>query len=370
MLTRRRFLTRGTLGIGAIAGSALGFAGDEPEQPGALPDGSASRGMVTADSERAIERGLAFLNANRRGGSFGGRGAYAGNVALSSLAGLAFMAAGNQPERGKYGRAVSEALRFVLDHSTPRGNRNAGYLYNAQGAAHGPMYGHGFATLFLGEVHGMVHDANLRKELRDKLPLALQLIVRSQNKEGGWRYYPTSTDADLSVTVCQIMALRSGRNAGFAVPAEVVKKCISYVKICQDKRLGSFSYMAQGGGPRDAFARTGAGLSALFSAGVYKGDEIELGLRFLSNCKPNGMGHLFQRAPDMQYFYGHYYAAQAMWTAGGKWWNDWFPMVRDQLISSQTNDGYWEDAIDTHYATSMACIILQIPNNYLPILQK
>ncbi len=368
MLTRRRFLTRGTLGVGALAGTALGFPGDASERPDALPDGSASKGMVTNESEKAIERGLAYLAANRRGGLFGIRGAYAGNVAISSLAGLAFMAAGNQPERGKYGRVVSETLRFVLDQE--RGGQYPGYLINPQAGQHGPMYGHGFATLFLGEVHGMVHDPRLRDELRNKLQLALKLIAKYQNVEGGWRYHPNTHDADLSVTVCQIMALRSGRNAGFAVPANVVKKCIAYVKRCQDLRSGGFHYMAQGGpGPQNAFARTGAGLSALFSAGVYSGREIDAGLRHLMTYKPAGAGHMLMR-PDMQYFYGHYYAAQAMWTAGGSWWSDWFPAIREELLGRQHPDGYWDDNIDTHYATAMACIILQIPNNYLPILQK
>jgi hypothetical protein len=126
--------------------------------------------------------------------------------------------------------------------------------------------------------------------------------------------------------------------------------------------------MAQGGGPRDAFARTGAGLAALYSAGVYSGQEIDAGLRYLAGCKPSGV-NMFLR-PDMQYFYGHYYAAQAMWTAGDQWWQDWFPAVREDFLARQQPDGYWDDAIDPHYATAMACIILQIPNNYLPILQK
>ena len=35
------------------------------------------------------------------------------------------------------------------------------------------------------------------------------------------------------------------------------------------------------------------------------------------------------------------------------------------------NDGSWSDAVvGSDYATAMACIILQIPNNYLPIMQK
>ena len=72
----------------------------------------------------------------------------------------------------------------------------------------------------------------------------------------------------------------------------------------------------------------------------------------------------------MHYFYGHYYAVQAMWTAGGKYWAEWYPYIRDELLSTQQNNGSWSDGVDAHYATAMACIILQVPNNYLPILQK
>ena len=72
----------------------------------------------------------------------------------------------------------------------------------------------------------------------------------------------------------------------------------------------------------------------------------------------------------MHYFYGHYYAVQAMWTAGGDYWTSWYPAIRDELIAAQQNDGSWDDGICPHYATAMACIILQVPNNYLPILQR
>jgi len=152
------------------------------------------------------------------------------------------------------------------------------------------------------------------------------------------------------------------------VPKPTVDKCIQYVLRCQDLLGGWFRYMTSGGGPREAFARTGAGLSALYSAGMYKGPQIDSALRYLLTCKPSGGGGPWR--PDMQYFYGHYYAAQAMWTAGGKYWQEWFPAVRDELLGRQNHDGSWDDAIDRHYATAMACIILQIPNNYLPILQK
>jgi hypothetical protein len=72
----------------------------------------------------------------------------------------------------------------------------------------------------------------------------------------------------------------------------------------------------------------------------------------------------------MYYFYGHYYAVQAMWTAGGDYWKKWFPGIRDEWVRAQLQDGSWVDQISPHYATAMACIILQMPNNYLPIMQK
>ncbi len=73
------------------------------------------------------------------------------------------------------------------------------------------MYSHGFGTLFLAEVYGMVPDQNLQKRLRGTIERAVRLIETTQNGEGGWRYDPKPDQADVSVTICQIMALRSSQ---------------------------------------------------------------------------------------------------------------------------------------------------------------
>ena len=67
------------------------------------------------------------------------------------------------------------------------------------------------------------------------------------------------------------------------------------------------------------------------------------------------------------YFYGHYYAVQAMFLAGGDYWAEFYPGIRDQLIKRQTNAGSWSGEAGDDYATSMALIILQMPNRYLPV---
>jgi hypothetical protein len=370
MWTRRQFLSRSIgLGLGALSGTVAWQAlSQEP-----VPDGSQSRGMITREAQQAIDVGLAYLARSQHDDGSFGTNQHRGNVAITSLAGLAFMAGGHQPGRGRYGRAVTRALEFVL--STENRAERPGYLHNRGAVLHGPMYGHGFGTLFLAEAHGMVANRDLRARLRGTLERAVQLIINAQNAEGGWRYNPTPQDADLSVTICQIMALRAARNAGIAVPRAVADKCTKYVKECQDANTGGFRYMRHAGPP--GFARTAAGVVALYSAGVYKDKSVDQGLDYLmKNCKPGGarpqpMGF---RGDGMHYYYGHYYAVQAMWTAGGRYWTEWYPAIRDELLSSNDRDrteGSWFDRrICPHYCTAMACIILQVPNNYLPILQR
>jgi hypothetical protein len=161
------------------------------------------------------------------------------------------------------------------------------------------------------------------------------------------------------------MALRAARNAGLHVPNETIDRCIEYVKRCRNAD-GGFMYMAQGGA--SMFPRSAAGVVALYSAGIYEGPEIEKGLSYLMQSLPKNAG--INRG-DNHYFYGHYYAVQAMWQAGGDYWRKWYPAIRDELLARHNSDsGAWMDSICTEYGTAMACIILQMPNNYLPIFQR
>jgi hypothetical protein len=360
----RRIVTILSIEMIAVVGVAA-FLQSAPAQDDVLV-----RGMITPAAQDSIDNGLAYLaRQQNEDGSFGA-GHNRGNIAYTSIAGLAFMAGGNQPGRGKYGKEVRKALDNVisLEDKTIRG-----YLHNPFSNIHGPMYGHGFAMLFLAEAHGMVNDPLLRERLRGCLSRAVKLTIDCQNHQGGWRYHPRPDDADISATICQIMALRSARNAGFTVPKSVADKCIKYVKSCQDPASGGFRYQPQSGHP--GFARTAAGIDALYSSGLYEAKELEQALNYLKKFKPgsgNAGGGIFGNLEtQVHYHYGHYYAAQAMWIAGGEYWKEWFPAIRNELISTQRNDGSWaSNQFSPEYATAMSLIILQIPNRYLPILQR
>lgn len=335
------------------AGPAKEGGGFVEARQGDVPEGAAEQ--VTPETDQAIERGLAWLAKSQNADGSFGSGGYRGNIAVTSLAGLAFMGNGSSPGRGPYGAQIDKALVYVMNCTAP-----SGFISVPNAGTHGPMYSHGFGALFLAEAYGM----SRRPELREKLTNAIRLIIDTQNGEGGWRYQPVRADADISVTICQINALRAARNAGIFVPKETVDNCIRYVKLTQNAD-GGFRYMSQPGA--SAFPRSAAGVVALYSASVYEAKEVERAVDYLKQFMPEiKFGQRFSH-----YFYGHYYAAQAMWIRGGADWNTWYPAIRDELVRRQTKpSGFWPDSICPEYGTAMALIILQMPNNYLPIFQR
>jgi hypothetical protein len=349
--------------VGSHAGPAVAQTVDRSKaidgfgesRRGDVPEGTSE--LMTDDTDKAIKHGLNWLSrAQSANGSYGSA-TYKGNIAVTSLAALAFMASGSSPGRGPYGSQIDKALVYVMENTSP-----SGFIAVSASSTHGPMYSHGFGTLFLAEAYGMTH----RPEIREKLQKAVRLIIDCQNIEGGWRYQPRRLDADLSVTICQINALRAARNAGLYVPKETVAACIRYVKRSQNHD-GGFRYMLQGIATSE-FPRSAAGVVALQSAGEYDSKEVRDGIAYLRQ-----FGHGLRPARrNHHFFYGQYYAAQAMWLQGGSVWTEWYTLIRDELILRQSQGvGCWTDAgVCDEYGTAMALIILQIPNDFLPIFQR
>ena len=329
-----------------LFGQIPAFCAEDPAHP--------LTGTEITDAQRAaVDRGLEALSKRQvKDGSFGE--GMSRHVGITSLCAMAFMQSGNLPGRGKYGPQVEKALTFVLNST-----QESGLICGDNMSP--PMYGHGFATLFLAEAYGMTGD----ERVKEKLQKAVKLIQKSQNDQGGWRYQPAPVDADISVTICQIMALRAARDAGIKVEKEVIDKAIDYVRKCQNSD-GGFSYqMNQGGsGGGSGFARSAAGMASLYYAGVSEGKEITKGLKYLSDFLPRKGG---RGDAEGNYYYAQYYAVQAMFLAGGDNWSKWYPAVRDDLIKRQGKTGLWSGDNTEEYATSMALLILQMPNRYLPV---
>ena len=64
-----------------------------------------------------------------------------------------------------------------------------------------------------------------------------------------------------------------------------------------------------------------------------------------------------------------YYGTPAF-QAGGEYWDDWHRKVWSDMLRLQHPSGYWRDLVGRNYGTAMACVILQIPFEYLPIFER
>lgn len=350
----------------------------------AAAQGGSSLPPIYEEGLAAAERGLAYLaRTQAEDGAWRGDVGYkleegyrvwntnAEHVGVTALAGMAFLAGGHVPGRGPYADVVEKAVDFIL-----RQVRKDGYITGHETR----MYSHAFATLFLAEVYGMTE----RRDVRPALQRAVDLIVASQNEQGGWRYQPHVADADMSVAACQVMALRAARNVGIRVPVSTIDRAVQYVRdsaVRETDPPWSFQWNARPGAfryqptynSRASFALTAAGITILHGAGVYADEDIEKGMqhleeglaRFSRNWGEQASGHYY-------FYYGHYYAVQAFHMVGGTRYRNYLDVVVRSLLKMQKADGSFPNRTGPgpSYGTATACLILQIPKEYLPIFQR
>ncbi|MBI4231186.1 MAG: terpene cyclase/mutase family protein [Planctomycetes bacterium] len=319
---------------------------------------------VTPGSQRAVETGLAFLaRVQAADGSWCAQGGQY-RAAMTALAGLAFLAHSDTPERGEYAGTVRRALEFIL-----RSQNDMTGLIASEGDQDRSMYGHGFAMLFLGEVYGMTGRGVFEERIRRALQKGAALSTRSQSRDGGWYYVPNAGQDEGSVTITQVQGLRAARNVGIDVPKESITRAILYIRNSMNPD-GGVRYRAQGGGEGRP-AITAAGMAVIFNAGEFTEETrgmLERGMDYVRrNMLTGGPAGAMNTG---HFFYTHFYLAQAMFLSGGEDWDRYFPPVRDHLISMQQPDGAWRQEVGDAYCTGIACLILQMPYRYLPILQE
>lgn len=286
-----------------------------------------------------------------------------GHLGVTAICGMAFLAGGHLPDRGRYQDAVKRAEDFVIGHSQQTG------LLSAAGTR---MYSHAFGTLFLAEVYGMAANDRAKTTLEK----AVNMIVDCQNQYGGWRYNAFDRELDLSVTVCQLQALRAARNIGIRVPSGTIDRAMAYVsKSRADSGYdrGLYYYKIYGRGQyqkSQQYAINAAAMTALASAGVHDDDLSDPVLSFLEKEYESVAGGYYR--DHFYYWYGNYYAAQAFYQFGGPRLRAFYARLARDLLDSQAADGRWRNRVgpgDT-MGTAMACILLQMPRQYLPIFQR
>jgi len=307
----------------------------------------------------AIESGLEYLaRAQNADGSFPAN--FGDSTGIPALVGMAFLSKGHLPTGEEYGVTINHCIDFVLNNQKDNGLIEKGH------AGSGPMYAHNIATLFLSEVSGQVDPA--RQEKIDKvLPNALKLILEAQavqkkdNDQGGWRYHPGSNDSDTSCSGWALMALRSAKLNGAAVPDEAIQKAVDYLKRHQNKEKGCFGYTDT---ERNAVTLTGMGLLCLELSGLHNSPESMKAAEYVMKS--------FRTLPGQQHeYYGNYYNAQGMFQIGGNYWSEYANWMYEYYLEKQSGDGSWDTReAGPIYGTAVVVLAFSVPYRQLPIYQR
>lgn len=370
--TRREFLR--------VAATAALFGGEIWANGETL---SVDNVAFSPEIRAAVDGGLSALAARQNAdGSFGAETELFGrDPGVAGLCGVAFLASGSSPGRGPFGREIEKCVEYVLarsvDGSAAETDSSAlnylrendlslsdvdGLIADFRERGRKPLYGHGYSTFFLATVLG----ASRRPEIRERLRAAVELIVRTQNSEGGWRYEPRRVAvADLSVTTCQLSALRAARDAGVFVPPETVARALEYVESCQNSD-GGFRYMRSVDGP-SGFARTAAAIQALQAAGADESEAVERGFRYLERVAPS-----LETPTRVEYYlYGEFYAAISYWRGArnaetAERWARWARRAYPNLLARRGDDGVWRSNVSADAETAFALCALLTPREAIP----
>ncbi len=298
---------------------------------------------AAAEVDKMYVRGLQFLARSQTAQGNWTDGTYGGEPAVVSLATLAFLAHGDDPNRGPYAKPIRAGLKFLLD----RQDAKTGYIGNS-------MYNHGFATLGLAEAYGMVDDERLGPALEKAVALILQ--AQKKNTMGGWRYSPESTDADTTVSGAQMVALFAARNSGVAVPEDAIKKGLDFF-LARRAPNGGFGY-STAADPNAA--RTAIGCTILALAKEKDLKAFQDAVAFLKTA-PMDPSH-------PQYYL--YYASQAFFHASSAEWQAWNRKNIKTLAVAQNADGSWSGQYGATFGTATSLLSLALNYRYLPIYER
>jgi hypothetical protein len=299
---------------------------------------------VPAQVDTMYERGLAYLakTQNDRGSWDDSMGSEPGVVGLCVVA---FLAHGEDPNHGTYAKHISRGLDYILSQQ----NSSNGYIGNS-------MYNHGFATLALAEAYGTVDSPKLAPALEKAI--ALILSAQKRNRSEAWRYTPDSTDADTTVSGCQLVALFAARNAGLPVPDEALKKGLSYMARCRGGD-GGYGYTSAGGAKPTL---TAIGVLCLALAKEKEGKGFQSSVDYLRK-------QLSYRDRHYPYYF-EYYMSQALFHADPDTWNEWNSRNIRYLSTIQARDGSWPGNKGQSFNTAGALLSLALNYRFLPIYEK
>lgn len=300
-------------------------------------------------------------------------------TAVTSFAGLAFLANGYLPGQGEYGRVVERAMNYVKPSMGADG-------YLGQGNSAG-MYIHAICTLFGLSYLGLSEDAAKELELAAWCRKSLHVIAEAQKVSrpdfamGGWRYTPYAAESDISVTSWQMLVLHAARQCGYTVEDESIEAALrfingGFVEVANPAGAARAGFVYRPGISQDP--EPGVTGTAVFIKSLFERQDDERlakALSFLASYPPSWGGSQY----NGYFFFSAFYMTQGMFQIGDPAWERYITPMRALLVEHQAGDGSWPfPADDVHqgqlagpaYPTAMAILILSLEKQYLPMYQR
>jgi hypothetical protein len=291
-----------------------------------------------------------------------GAGARA-DTAVTGLALLAFLGAGNTHQHGDYSQNVQRGLEFLMNSQRPDGD------LAGEAETFAFMYSHGMATLAMSEAYAMTGD----KRLQPAVQAAINYTLGAQiHATGGWRYRAIESPGergDTSQLGWQFMSLKSAELAGINVPSSATDGAIRYIKsVSSGQYGGKASYRP---GERPCRSMTAEALVCRQFLGMARdnpaGDEAG---EYLMADLPR---------PDRINLYYWYYGTLGMYQLQGESWQRWNEALQSTLINRQRTDGdmagswnpecIWGGYGGRIYSTALSSLCLEVYYRYLPLYQ-
>lgn len=331
---------------------------------------------ITVQSEKSVEKGVKWmLRAQNRDGSWGLDSHTPGDPTCTVLAALSLMANGSTERAGTDPDIVS-AVRRAIHWLVERARRFRGNFAGGETTLIQHKLGHTvhtfFATVFMTQIYGMrggwVEKDEL-EEMREATADMAARIVKTQESDGSWH---KEFFGSLKATCMAWLGLRAAASVGFDVEDAAVDKTIKFIKSQYNPSTKLFDRYTGQGSYQTIYA-TASCLRVLYSMGEGPSQEAQGATEaFLKFVRTGQMGAAFLTVEGEDYL-SAFLVTQALLIEEGKWWGEWFPWIRDELVKRQNPEGSWTSTAcisGKTFATACALLTLEAPYRRLPINEQ
>ncbi len=328
----------------------------------------------TPECEEAVVKALRWMKGRQQADGSWSDGSQP--VAMTAMSLLAYLGHCETPVSEEFGESCLRAITYLIANA----QKNGGPLTKSTADKHWP-YEHAIATYALAEAYTFCKPLDLQiPNLKETVQKAGQMIIDKQHSSsGGWDYSYDQSGArggDLSIVGWHVQALKACKHTGldFAGLRKTMMSAEDYIE-ARSNDQGGFGYSGTTGlGGFGYDTLTGVGVLSLQMVGRASSREARAGLRYIVEKSK------FDYNGEWCDLYAHYYESQACMNRGGKTWDHYNELFRDQLLNNQNADGSWKvpgggqkpNAVaasftsNEHYRTCLCTLMLEVYYRFLP----